>query len=76
MASTDLGTLMVWEASNSPGEPVCVSNNSDGGFSLNLYLDEVGDIVGVTVHEQDAFVMAVGMVPAEVLVEELKYAKN
>lgn len=39
--------LHIWEATNDPGEPTCVvGNREDSGYSLTLYRDERGSIVG------------------------------
>jgi len=48
--TTNHGTLHLWDCTGTVGEPVCISTFSDdSGFSLNLYLDNEGEIQGIQV---------------------------
>lgn len=73
MTSTDLNDLMIWETTD-PGKPVCIADRKDGGFSVSLYLDSEGGVQGVLVYDEADLVSATGLIPAEVLEEELSYA--
>lgn len=63
-------------ATASPGTPIWYEapGGTDDGLSVNLYQDDAGVVIGVTVYDQGALKAAAGMVPAEVLLEEVHYA--
>lgn len=68
---TNTSKIVVWDAPNSPGEPVCITGDSDEGLSLNVYEDNDGNVMGVTVHEKEMgdMLTAAGLIPAEVALE-------
>jgi hypothetical protein len=43
--------LLSWDCPNSPGEPVCIIGENEGGYSVNLYV-HAGEIIGVSVFER------------------------
>lgn len=49
--SLGIDGLLIWEAINSGGQPVCVSTNQDEGLSINIYRDNEGTIRAVAVWE-------------------------
>jgi len=68
--------LNVWHATNSAGEPVCVSGPDDedfDGLTLNLYLNDEGLIEGVLVNQKEVVISAVGKLPASIFIEEFQY---
>lgn len=79
MASTNLDSLLIWEANAEPGDaPVCISNsgNDETGLSVSLYRDEEGEIRGVLVYQGPTLLTMTGWLPAEVLLKELEYATS
>jgi hypothetical protein len=75
-AERKMGNLgEVYVANNSPGQPVCyVGTYEDAGLSVNIYRDSEGNVIGVTVWDQDELRGAVGMIPAEEYAAELGLA--
>lgn len=64
--------LHIWEAENAPGQPTCVSGNDKEGFSLTLYRDESGAILGGIVVSDDGVVTAFGYVHSGEYLAEVK----
>ena len=62
--------LMVWDACAGAGAPVCLAGRGDGGLSVNAYHQD-GRIVGVNVYDEDRLIGATGLIPADVLKQEL-----
>jgi hypothetical protein len=67
--------LTLWNATNSPGSPLCIAEGPGEGeanFSLTIYAEE-GNLNGVVIGDLDGrIVAAAGLIPAEVMLEELK----
>lgn len=64
--------LHIWEAENDPGQPTCVNGNGKEGFSLTLYRDEFGAIIGGIVSDDDGVVTAFGYVHSGEYLAEVK----
>lgn len=62
--------LHIWEAENDPGQPTCV--NGEEGFSLTLYRDKSGAIIGGIVSDDDGVVTAFGYVHSGEYLAEAK----
>lgn len=58
--------LHIWEATNDPGEPTCINGNANrsDGFSLSLYRDDEGVIIGGVISTEGGIVDAFGYIHA------------
>ena len=56
-------------APNSPGKPLCVYAEGDDGFTIELYCDLSGNIIGIVALDRYDLetVYMIGMVPAEII---------
>lgn len=69
--------IHVWEANTEKPEAcVCISIGGDDLPSINVYHDENGTPVGVTMYDQSELVFAQGLLPAALMLEEVKYARR
>ena len=67
--------LLVWEATQSPGQPVCVADNvRDDNLTASFYLDDDGAVMGIMIHDGPTLVGAFGLLPANAVEEEIEYA--
>lgn len=65
--------LHIWEATNAPGEPTCLNGNGgDSGYSLSLYRDTDGSILGGIISDEDGVVTAFGYVHSSEYLAEAK----
>lgn len=67
---TEIGST--WIATESPGSPVCYSGPAmvDDDLKLNIYQSVQGEVVGVIISCGVEIVGAVGLVPAEELMQK------
>lgn len=76
MSDLDGTKYHAWVATAETGEPVCLGGR-DGGYSITAYPDDEGRFVGVLISSDEGeIVEALGVIPAVILKDELKLAKE
>ena len=71
MINLDDTPFTVWIATNSPGEPICLSGK-DGGYSITAWANTEGQIIGVGISTDEGYETIVGWIPGEELMDELE----
>lgn len=68
--------LDTWIATNDPGQPVCVPFKDDL-HSMQVYLTENGgEALGVIVSHDAGIVLAAGLIPGEVVMDEIRWLRR
>lgn len=76
-STLDKRPLDTWIAKNDVGQPVCIPFDGETLHSVQVYTNEQGDkATGVIVSDDADTVFAAGLIPGEVVMEEIRWLRR